>query len=535
LAGHQNCSPRKLHIMAATPATMAAAPAELTPVDQLVADVRQTHWFLAAHANVVGDADTTVQAAQYTSMMARLASLPQLDAASATSLTTAFGEGPWDPTQMQSLVARIGETLIAVEMRNTTINHGGRRPSQRLLQFFEYMTRTEFLAMKDKKLHMLTLLSLVVDRCWRVGLQMPDETTTRHIVAVVMLIGMPSDIDDPLVCFNVVTEFKKLIKNRARMHGLPPATWITVYPNSPHGLPAAVYDSAYDTEPPISIELPNLASYEAGVALRKSSKLLRHNPSVFGHAAPAQMQAAPAAANPQVMMMQFMQQMAAMMSGHQQGPNIKLFSPTRRGDCGSMETLGEDCALKDGTGEGADRPLGASSHDPLGVGGSSGASSSMVTPPARAALFQRPALQDQAADGMSSNAQADLMLTAMSNRSQADEEEKQEEAKAKATPKVKAKAKAKATPKVKAHAKAKAATKLVKTVVTKKPAASALTVKPKIAWDPAMTAGGKNSWTSKHYHSASKKMAATGASPDACKAAGKAAYAEAVAVWDSNN
>jgi hypothetical protein len=529
--------------MAATPATMAAAPAAMTPVDQLVADVRQTHWFLTAHANVVGDADPTVQAAQHMSFMARLASLPQLDAADATSLTTAFGEGPWNPEQMQSLVARIGEVLTTVQMRTTVLVAGGRRPSQRLLQFFEYMTQTEFVSMKDKKLHMLTLLSLVVDRCWRVGLQMPDEITTRHIVAVVMLIGMPGDIDDPVVCFNVVTEFKKLIKNRTRMHHLPPDTWITVYPNTPNGLPAAVYDHAYSTEPPISIELPNLANYEAGVALRKSSKLLRHNPSVFSHAAPAQMHAAPAAVNPQAMMMQFMQQMVGMIGGHQQGPNIKLFSPSRRGDGGSMGAIGEDAALTDAHDEGGGRPSVASSSDPLGVGGSSGASSSMVTPP-RTALFQLPALQDQAADGsavppacMPSSEQADLMLAAMSNRSQADEATggvtttKKEatpkvkaKAKAKATPKVKAKAKAKATPKVKAHAKAKAATKVIKTVA-----------KPKIVWDPAMTAGGKNSWTSKHYHSASKKMATTGASEDACKAAGKAAYAEAVVVWNRNN
>ena len=86
-----------------------------------------------------------------------------------------IADGPWLPAQKQKL----GEALAA---SLATSKPGARRRLQTVVGFGSYLTDgdMQFLAGDSHALHKLELLAT---RCVRLGIHLPSETTSRHIVA----------------------------------------------------------------------------------------------------------------------------------------------------------------------------------------------------------------------------------------------------------------------------------------------------------------------------------------------------------------
>ena len=141
--------------------------------EQLVKDVGHINGFLASQKG--NPTFESMLANQAKVMLARLASA-QLTAEQATELSKAFQEGPWSQTQME----QFGEAL-ALQLHSGGVPKS-RRPNQTMTCFGSYLTDGDIAVLQDASTHNLEKLQRLAERCFVIGLHLPTEKTTKHII-----------------------------------------------------------------------------------------------------------------------------------------------------------------------------------------------------------------------------------------------------------------------------------------------------------------------------------------------------------------
>ena len=113
-------------------------------------------------------------------------------------------------------------------------------------------------------------MTTLVDRLNLVGCTHPGEETLKWVLAVALMahyFEMPS----PKIIALWLDELKEIVASgrRPSYH-----TQIIEFPISPHDLPTDLYERAYATSPPVTMEFEGIMSFaETSMPLRKHSRM----------------------------------------------------------------------------------------------------------------------------------------------------------------------------------------------------------------------------------------------------------------------
>ena len=254
-----------------------------------------------------------VIASQAAMLQGRIARTCPLDAVLAKDLTEAISQGPWTSEQKVSIADAISNRMI--ELASVDQEKGKRRSNQVVTGFQNYMTKGEvdILTGEHNDIHKLSVL---VDRCCKVGVDIPSEKSVKHIISVYLSISKPGT-HDPLAARAASLELKRLLKSRCRVTPCV-VSGITDYPEDPRQLPSVLYEKAYAAEAPLmnAVDLTTLSDSGSVVACRKTSRLVRGSVAITPIDPPVMMAANAAqimSQNPMTMMgQQFMNMMMNM-------------------------------------------------------------------------------------------------------------------------------------------------------------------------------------------------------------------------------
>lgn len=277
-------------------------------------------------------------------------------------------------------------------------------------------------------------IHVAVERCVAIGLDLPTEPTSGHIVAVVLSIAQANV--DPRASFGFVLDFKKRLK-LAFKHGQG-ETSITDYPADPKHLPESRRVHAYGSEmpnPDANLQLPH-----SSIPLRRSSTTVRSTAatSLALPAAPDQTSMLG------MMMMNFMQ---SHMSPNPNPINLQLLRPPSRKQL--------------------ELPAGATASPPpsqlvmpLIPALTDGQESEVYTPNTKSSQQSPTPKTLLAPPEMSAEEQAEVVAKALADRKcakdAAKDDEHTDDKKKAAKAKAKSKAKCKSTPKAKSQPSTKA-------------------------------------------------------------------------------
>lgn len=241
----------------------------------LLDELKHVHSFLAAQASIMGPAIAAVMEGQASSLIAKIGTLPSLDAVCATELTTCIGSGPWTPDQKNKLAHAVGSRLqISSSSSPPATSCSGRRRSNQVLMSFEKYLKKEHVEYLQSDASDVAKLNALTELCETIGLDIPSEQTVKHIIGVFCSVSKKGTIDHSLG-YSYLTEFKRLLKQRPKVfpHQRP-----AIYPDVPKDLPTNAYQHAYpDGHTPLELGLGvrELQASAAHVACRKSSKLVK--------------------------------------------------------------------------------------------------------------------------------------------------------------------------------------------------------------------------------------------------------------------
>ena len=212
--------------------------ASVDNASKLLVDIAHIHSFLQAQLAVLGPVCSDAVESQHLQLIAKIASINGLSVSIATELTLKVNEGPWSPHQKSGIVSALNDRLGAVALCTTQKC----RPLQKLATMNEYLSKEDVAVLVDTGSHLHTKITRVVERCWRLGLELPDEQTLRHVVAVLVAVGLPDIQNDPISMFNVLAEFKHQLKLTSKCNHLPKGMdHIVSYPSTPRQLPVALF------------------------------------------------------------------------------------------------------------------------------------------------------------------------------------------------------------------------------------------------------------------------------------------------------
>ena len=94
----------------------------------------------------------------------------------ASSQSSCFGDGPWTGAQKEAFARKLGECA------NSNAAKKGRRPLQTFKGFSLYLTLSEKTLLQSDA-HNLVKLDAVINRCFLIGLHLPSESCSGHVVA----------------------------------------------------------------------------------------------------------------------------------------------------------------------------------------------------------------------------------------------------------------------------------------------------------------------------------------------------------------
>lgn len=279
-------------------------------------------------------------------------------------------------------------------------------------------------------------LDLIVRRCVLIGLDIPAEPTTGHIVSV--LITKSGVQLSPTESHAAVLDFKRKLKT-AFKHG-PGELAVTDFPIDPRDLPQARFEVAYKDSPPVSPQaIPAIPISTAVVPLRRTASTLRQ---VQAAVTPCTQLANP---NQSFDQSQLANAVAMFLAGQQNGPqqllpNLQVYRRPQRAPVWHL-TAPTTPALQD-------------KQPPAGTPPTPEETPPDQRPPSSPS--QLPALQDiskstlttpmfQIPKPLPPSEQSDVMMNAIANRSEANKkakeaEEKEGKSKKGKTTKVKSKA-----------------------------------------------------------------------------------------------
>ena len=243
-------------------------------VAKLLADISHIHEFLAAQQQVLGvHGIAEVLESQSRQLIARIASIANLPMNSATEVTLKVQDGPWTLVQKGQIMTAINDHLNAATLGIT--KEARSRSMQKMSSMNLYFTAEDISYIQDTSGHLNNKISRVVERCWKLGLELPSEDTIRHIVGVLVMVGLPSIQKDSVSMYNVLTELKRQSKMVSRANHLPNnMDYIVCYPALPKDLPIALYQHCYGDEHPVQVDVPNLSDTVCMIPLRRTSKML---------------------------------------------------------------------------------------------------------------------------------------------------------------------------------------------------------------------------------------------------------------------
>jgi hypothetical protein len=250
----------------------------------LQSDLQHVQDYLAAQAVVLGPSAAQVMHSQHHSFMSRISRLASLTAESASSLTVIVQAGPWNPEQKVQLCSALAMKLTA-PTGSRTPGSSSRRANQEMRTFYHYLTAEDKALIEDTTTTTSAKISAACQRSLMIGLDIPSETSMKHIVAVVCGLGIKSFESDHEGLFGLLTELKGWMKT-CRTKGLTPPSceFISHYPASPKELPPSIFNHAYKEAQPCSCSdavIADITAIEARVPLRRSSKLVKPNPAAI--------------------------------------------------------------------------------------------------------------------------------------------------------------------------------------------------------------------------------------------------------------
>lgn len=164
---------------------------------------------------------------------------------------------------------------------------------------------------------------MVVRRCALIGLDLPTEPTTGHIVNV--LINKSGAQLSPSECHSLLLDFKRKLK--VAFKSGPGEVRLTDFPIDPRDMPPNRFEFAYKASPPVPPEsIPATAVYTNAVPLRRTSSTLR--PSTSSSSCSSLSTGAPQATD---QLQQFAQILLQAMAGNVPPvPNLQLFKHNQR-------------------------------------------------------------------------------------------------------------------------------------------------------------------------------------------------------------
>ena len=341
----------------------------------------------------------------------------------ASSLSSSFGDGPWTSVQKETFARKLSECA------NTHAAKKGRRPLQTLKGFSLYLTLSEKTLLQGDA-HNLVKLDAVINRCFLIGLHLPSESCSGHVVATAIDYGMKAPT--PSDKHSILKAFKQGLKSKVK-HAPQCAIHLVTFPPLPTDLPDVIFKEAYAEEKPHMEDCEGKGVQD--VPKRKTHKTVRQNP--MGMAGQL------GQCSPQEFMMQLCQNLAAARFGQSgEDPfNFQIFKNQKRQKAleqptGSPSTQRDDSQPKEvlAIENGKNLPVkGSPSEEKKKHDNGNLFDLEMVQPPE------------------SSNKKADENAQTMADAFQQREEKKQNDGDHKVTP-VKGKAKAKATAKTKVKA-----------------------------------------------------------------------------------
>jgi hypothetical protein len=307
----------------------------------ICADLSNAGEFIAAQQALVGETGAaSLVSGQCESFCRRVTMLPSLDAIDATKLCRVIEGGPWSGDQKTQLAGMVG-----ARMMQTAPQKGVRRKNQSCMTFERYLSTADVEIIVSAENTLQTKLHCIVDRCIRIGLDLPSEATCGHIIGILVAAGAPELRAQTSKTHECLTDFKKLLKRKFK--GAAGEVAVTVFPNTPSELPEVRFASAYgsDAEAPCAQGSLDLAAAPRTMALRRSSAQLR--PTFSEASMPANLQQ-PAMEQQMAPLMAMMAQMVQMVqmargssSGHEAG--LQLFRPQQR-----REPAQSPLAIQDG-------------------------------------------------------------------------------------------------------------------------------------------------------------------------------------------
>jgi hypothetical protein len=174
----------------------------------IVGDVEAIHSFLAAQRDVLGvSIAEEIVATQCTVVVGKIEVLQGLTMGIATELTRVFKTGPWSAAQIRELA---GAVQASMNRNSTTPERAKRRPNQSMRSWNSFMTMGDIEIQRDPTIHLSIKIARNVTRAVKLGLSLPSETTSGHIVAV--FLTHHAEQYDVATKNNIVVQFKSQLK-----------------------------------------------------------------------------------------------------------------------------------------------------------------------------------------------------------------------------------------------------------------------------------------------------------------------------------
>ena len=218
------------------------------------------------------DADANLRNSFVNALRVQINALPALAPADAAPLNEVLKDSPYGVEG----TAKIVEALDAkLHQAQSPSGKKAKKPAPQHTQLLKcpwnFPVQAEWDIILNRKKSLRLKMTTLVDRLNLVGCTHPCEQTLKWVLAVALMahyFEMPS----PKIIALWLDELKEIVASERKpsYH-----TQIIEFPISPHDLPTDLYERAYATSPPVTMEFEGIMSFaETSIPLRKNSKLL---------------------------------------------------------------------------------------------------------------------------------------------------------------------------------------------------------------------------------------------------------------------
>ena len=305
---------------------------------ELVEDIGQLQAFLRSQRGLLSDALWNETAAQHRrNLLQRIHDLPKLGAEAATELTTVLTSLPFSEEGKQELSAAVSDAVLRTQKT------GGQKgvTMQQVHQFGGFFSTRDVEVLQNPDIHSWEKREKAVQRCLRVGLIYPTESSSGRITATAVVAGLAATSHDQFL--QHVQNFKNILK-RERAGLASRQVTFRKLPSTPQALDC--FAQAYgDEDPPQAFSEADVEKAMVDVcALRKNHKKVssarrgdQQQPLQLALTSgmPSSSSASPFPVPPQAVAMQamcnmlqgFMQYAGTQSASSGQGPNMEFSLP----------------------------------------------------------------------------------------------------------------------------------------------------------------------------------------------------------------